>query len=51
MLDIPRENATAAALAGSWGLRAERVLIRMGRGPKVIEDRGRIWAGSGPEKG
>jgi GNAT superfamily N-acetyltransferase len=51
LLDVPTANATAAAMVGSWGLRAERVLVRMGRGPRVREDLGRIWAGSGPEKG
>jgi predicted GNAT family acetyltransferase len=51
LLDIPADNALASALVGSWGLRAERPLVRMGRGPRVEEDLGRIWAGSGPEKG
>jgi GNAT superfamily N-acetyltransferase len=51
VLDVPTANAPASALVGSWGLRAARVLIRMGRGPRVEEDLSRIWAGSGPEKG
>ncbi|WP_165226462.1 GNAT family N-acetyltransferase [Aquisphaera insulae] len=51
ILDIPTVNVAAQALAGSWGLRAERVLLRMGRGPRVAEDLSRTWAGSGPEKG
>jgi len=51
LLDIPAANAPAAAMVGSWGLRAERRMVRMGRGPRVAEDLGRIWAGSGPEKG
>jgi GNAT superfamily N-acetyltransferase len=51
LFDVPTTNATAAELVGSWGLQAERVLVRMGRGPRVVEDLNRIWAGSGPEKG
>ena len=51
VLDVPAANAPASAIIGSWGLRAERHLVRMGRGPRVVEDLGRIWAGSGPEKG
>jgi GNAT superfamily N-acetyltransferase len=51
LLDIPASNVSAAGLVGSWGLRAERQLVRMGRGPRVEEDLSRIWAGSGPEKG
>ena len=51
LFDIPTANFTAKKLVGSWGLRAERVLMRMGRGPRVEEDLNRIWASSGPEKG
>jgi GNAT superfamily N-acetyltransferase len=51
LLDIPASNAPAASLVESWGLRAERQLFRMGRGPRVEEDQSRIWAGAGPEKG
>ncbi|WP_246196764.1 GNAT family N-acetyltransferase [Aquisphaera giovannonii] len=51
ILDVPAANAPAAAQVRSWGLRAERELLRMGRGPRVAEDPRRIWAGSGPEKG
>jgi len=51
LLDVPAANAPAAALVGSWGLRAERQMVRLGRGVRVGEDPGRIWAGSGPEKG
>jgi GNAT superfamily N-acetyltransferase len=51
VLDVPTANADAAALVGSWGVHAERMLVRMGRGPRVAEELGRIWAGSGPEKG
>ena len=51
LLDVPLENGTASGLVGSWGLKVERPLFRMGRGPRVVEDPGRIWAGSGPEKG
>lgn len=51
LLDVPAANPPALAMVGSWGLRAERQLVRMGRGPRVSEDLGRIWAGAGPEKG
>lgn len=51
LLDIPAENEPAAALVRSWGLPQIRSQSRMGRGPRVEEDLGRIWACAGPEKG
>ena len=51
LLDVPASNSPALALVESWGLRAERQLVRMGRGLRVHEDLARIWAGAGPEKG
>ncbi len=50
-IDIPTSNARAVALAESWGLSVGRLLTRMGRGPRVVEDLERLWASAGPEKG
>jgi GNAT superfamily N-acetyltransferase len=50
-LDVPEPNETAARLAEEAGLTVQRHLTRMCRGVPVCEDVGRLWAGSGPEKG
>lgn len=50
-MDIPAENGPASATAASWGLTITGQLTRMGRGPRVHEDRARLWVSAGPEKG
>lgn len=50
-IDVPAENTQATTLAGSLGLQPARHLLRMGRGPRVLEDLPRLWASAGPEKG
>jgi GNAT superfamily N-acetyltransferase len=50
-LDMPCANDEARHMAVSWGLTAQRRLLRMCRGPDVCEDVSRLWASSGPEKG
>jgi GNAT superfamily N-acetyltransferase len=50
-LDIPEDNHHAVALAESRGLLVQRSLLRMCRGPQVIEQVDRVWASFGPEKG
>ena len=50
-IDIPNDNLVAVHLAEQMGLKVQRPLVRMGRGPKVNEDRARLWATFGPELG
>jgi GNAT superfamily N-acetyltransferase len=50
-VDIPIPNRHALELAQSWGLLAQRRLVRMGRGRPLHERLEEIWASSGPEKG
>jgi len=50
-IDIPDGNAPAAAAATAMGMTPGRLLTRMGRGPRVVEDLTRLWASAGPEKG
>ena len=50
-LDIPLDNRPAAAFAESMGLKVQRHLLRMGRGPRIQERVEALWSGSGPEKG
>jgi len=50
-VDIPADNASAMALATSWGLGVAGALTRMCRGRRIAEDIGRLWTSSGPEKG
>lgn len=50
-IDIPAGNAPAGSLASALGLRPGRLLTRMGRGPRIVEDVERLWASAGPEKG
>lgn len=51
MLDIPQGHARAERLVASWGLAPARELLRMGLGPRVVEDLDRLWASAGAEKG
>lgn len=50
-VDIPVEHAGAASIASQLGLRPQRRLARMGRGPRITESLAGFWSGSGPEKG
>jgi hypothetical protein len=50
-LDIPEQNRLAQEWAQQAGLRIQRQLLRMGKGPRISENLQRFWAGSGPEKG
>jgi GNAT superfamily N-acetyltransferase len=50
-IDIPTDNAAADNWASAAGLTPQRTLTRMGRGPRVQEHIGRLWASFGPEKG
>lgn len=51
MLDIPEGQARAAQVVTSWGFTRARELLRMGLGPRVVEDLERLWASAGAEKG
>ncbi|MHC5542302.1 GNAT family N-acetyltransferase [Singulisphaera rosea] len=51
IVDIPKLNEKASATAEAWGLAPARVLTRMTRGERVVEDFQRLWASAGPEKG
>lgn len=51
ILDIPQGHTRAERLVASWGLAPARELLRMGLGPRVVEDLERLWASAGPEKG
>ncbi len=50
-LDIPLDNAAAAALAAAGGLTPQRRLYRMWRGPALAGSLRGVWASWGPEKG
>jgi GNAT superfamily N-acetyltransferase len=50
-LDIPENNPGPIAAAEASGLKVQRVLTRMCRGPRPAERTDMIWASSGPEKG
>lgn len=50
-VDIPLGNLPAVRLAEAHGLKGQRPLYRMGRGPIVEEKFLLLWASSGPEKG
>ena len=50
-IDIPDANWPAVQQAEAAGLKAQRPLYRMCRGPAPSEDPARIWATFGPEKG
>jgi GNAT superfamily N-acetyltransferase len=50
-IDIPVPNALATRQAAALGLTPGRQLMRMGRGPQIVEDLDRLWASAGPEKG
>ncbi len=50
-VDIPEDNRAPIAAAEAIGLRVQRTLTRMCRGPRPAERSELIWASSGPEKG
>lgn len=50
-LDVPMENRDAVGMAQALGLVEQRRFLRMGRGPRVMENVALLWAGFGPEKG
>jgi GNAT superfamily N-acetyltransferase len=50
-VDVPLANSAAIAWAESAGLKMQRHLLRMGRGPTIHEKLDELWASSGPEKG
>jgi GNAT superfamily N-acetyltransferase len=50
-VDIPTGNTIAVRLAEQMGLKVQRPLVRMCRGPAIAEDCTRLWASSGPELG
>jgi len=50
-VDIPVPNAAAMSWAESRGLRMQRFLTRMRRGPPVVDRPLQLWAAFGPEKG
>src|SRR5260370_32965108 len=50
-VDIPEANRASIAAAEAIGLRVQRTLTRMCRGPRPAERTAMIWASSGPEKG
>jgi hypothetical protein len=50
-IDIPAVNTPATLQAAQLGLTPGRHLMRMGRGPRIVEDLDRLWASAGPEKG
>lgn len=51
IIDIPEAHEEARAVALAARLTVRRRLMRMRRGPGLVEDLGGMWAGSGPEKG
>ncbi|WP_406696005.1 GNAT family N-acetyltransferase [Singulisphaera sp. Ch08] len=51
VIDIPSSHDQAIEIVEALGLKPLRQLLRMGRGPRVIEDLSRLWASAGPEKG
>jgi GNAT superfamily N-acetyltransferase len=50
-VDIPKDNVESQRLVQARGLRVQRTLLRMGRGPLVSESIPALWASSGPEMG
>lgn len=50
-IDIPQQNAAATEWAASKGLRVQRLLTRMRRGPPVHDRPEQLWGSFGPEKG
>jgi hypothetical protein len=51
MVDVPRANRAATALARAAGLTEQRSFTRMRRGQPLRDRPELIWASSGPEKG
>lgn len=50
-IDVPTDHTQAVELVQQHGLSSQRVLTRMGRGPRISEKLAGFWSGSGPEKG
>jgi GNAT superfamily N-acetyltransferase len=50
-VDLPSEHRAAVAAVESVGLRPQRPLYRMCRGPRLHERPEQLWASFGPEKG
>jgi GNAT superfamily N-acetyltransferase len=50
-IDIPTGNRPAVERAQAQGLAVQRHLLRMCRGPEVVERTQELWASSGPELG
>ena len=50
-IDIPENNRASIVAAEARGLRVQRTLTRMCRGPCPAERTEMLWASSGPEKG
>jgi GNAT superfamily N-acetyltransferase len=50
-IDIPQSNSMSWRSALAWGLRPQRQLTRMTRGPRVQEQLDQYWCSFGPEKG
>jgi hypothetical protein len=50
-VDIPENNRAPIEAVEAIGLRVQRTLTRMCRGPLPAERTEMIWASSGPEKG
>jgi len=51
LFDTPDDHHAAIEVARQHGLSSQRTLLRMTRGERVHEDRTRMWATFGPEKG
>ena len=50
-VDVPKHNRAPIVAVEAIGLRVQRTLTRMCRGPRPAEQTEMIWASSGPEKG
>ena len=50
-VDIPLRQQPACELAQVAGLQRQRSLLRMTRGPLLVERPELLWASFGPEKG
>ncbi|HZZ79520.1 MAG TPA: GNAT family N-acetyltransferase [Gemmataceae bacterium] len=50
-IDVPIANAEAMALMEELRFTEERRFVRMGRGPRVVEQLHHFWGSFGPEKG
>lgn len=50
-IDVPQGLEESNAVVVGLGLKRQRTLTRMGRGPRIHEDLKRMWCSFGPEKG